>query len=99
MPFEKPRGNSQHSRVIRLQAHSPVHEPQVCGMWSRRETPEEGRAQTDATTLVRRRGEECRPIPRRGFGDGFYTAPPDVRDSASSPSELSKINVATCSAI
>lgn len=80
MPVEKLGGKIQESLVIRLKANSSLHQPQVCGMGSGRESAQQVGARASKYGFLKQFGLALCFTLRHVFGDSLYIVLPSIRD-------------------
>ena len=80
MPVEKLGGKIQESRVIRLKANSSLHQPQICGVWSGRESAQQVRACAGKYGFLKQFGLVLCFTLRHVFGDSLYIVLPRMPD-------------------
>jgi hypothetical protein len=80
MPVEKLSGKIQESPIIGLKANSSLHQPQVCGMRSGRESAHQVRARASKYGFLKQFGLAPCFTPLPVFCDSLYIVLPSIRD-------------------
>ena len=87
MPVEKPGGKIEESQVIRLKANRSLHQPQICGVWSGRESAQRVGTRAGKYGFLKQFGLVLCFTLRHVFGDRLYIVLPSILDlELSSPS-------------
>ena len=80
MPVEKLSGKIQESLVIRLKANSSLHQPQICGVWSGRESAQQVGTRAGKYGFLKQFGLALCLTLRHVFGDSLYIVLPRMPD-------------------